>query len=86
MKASVALALLVICAVPAVAQKNKKEIVMPELPKNESTGLISYAGKEEVASTPKTVLYERALAWANSFYKNPADVIRLNNAIKSAES
>ena len=50
MKASVALALLVICAVPAVAQKNKKEIVMPELPKNESTGLISYAGKEEVAT------------------------------------
>ena len=76
MKISAAIILFTVLTTSAFAQKGKKEIIMPELPKNESTGLISYSGREEAASTSKSVLYDRALAWANGFYKNPAEVIR----------
>lgn len=76
MKISAAIILFTVLTTTVFAQKGKKEIIMPELPKNESTGLISYSGREEAASTSKSVLYDRALAWANGFYKNPAEVIR----------
>jgi hypothetical protein len=76
MKLTSGLILLIVLSLPSFAQKGKKEIVMPAMPKNETTGLISYSGREEAATTAKSVLYERALAWANAFYKNPAEVIR----------
>ncbi len=76
MKLTSGLILLIVLSLPSFAQKGKKEIVMPAMPKNETTGLISYSGREEAATTAKSVLYERALAWANGFYKNPAEVIR----------
>lgn len=76
MKLSTVVVLFIAFSFPALAQKGKKEIVMPELPKNEATGLISYSGKAEATATPKSALYDRALAWANGFYKNPAEVIR----------
>ena len=51
----------------------------PKLPVDEKTQLISYNKVNEVANVSKDELYKRALNWANTFYKNPSDVIRENN-------
>ncbi|MBL0340256.1 MAG: DUF4468 domain-containing protein [Bacteroidetes bacterium] len=62
------------------AQKNKQPIVIPDLPIDTTTGLYSYTKVVEVAGKNKTELYNKAFAWANTYYKNPADVIREKNA------
>lgn len=51
----------------------------PKLPVDEATKLISYNKVKEVANVSKDELYKRALNWANTYYKNPTDVIRENN-------
>lgn len=67
-------------ATPLVAQKNKQQpVVIPELPVDSTTGLYSYVKVVEVAGINKADLYKRAFAWANTYYKNPADVIREKN-------
>lgn len=45
-------------------------------PMNSETKLISYAKVVQADSADKNELYQRALNWANTFYKNPTDVIR----------
>lgn len=50
-----------------------------QLPIDEQSKLITYTNVVEV-NGPKTELYNRALSWANTFYKNPADVIREKDA------
>jgi Domain of unknown function (DUF4468) with TBP-like fold len=50
------------------------------LPVDDETKLITYKKVTEVAATSKTELYNRAFAWANVYYKNPANVIREKNA------
>ncbi len=64
------------CAISVTAQKGKTEVVIPQLPVNAETGLISYNGKSDSPGSTMNELYSKALAWANSYYKNPADVIR----------
>jgi hypothetical protein len=51
------------------------------LPIDEDTKLITYTKVVEVTGTSKTDLYNRGFAWANKFYKNPADVIREKDAV-----
>jgi len=69
-----------VLASPLVAQKNKQQpVVIPELPVDSSTGLYSYIKVVEVAGISKADLYKRAFTWANTYYKNPADVIREKN-------
>ncbi len=47
----------------------------PDMPIDENTNLVSY--REVVQMTGSSeVLYERALAWANKYYKNPMAVIK----------
>ncbi len=48
----------------------------PKLPMDEKGEKINYTGVIEVKGTTPGTLYERALLWANTFYKNPTDVIR----------
>ncbi|OQA12711.1 MAG: hypothetical protein BWY67_00122 [Bacteroidetes bacterium ADurb.Bin397] len=62
-----------------IAQKKKEPLVMPDLPTNTETGLFSYTEVVEVPSVSKAELYKRALAWANTYFKNPTDVIREKN-------
>lgn len=48
----------------------------PKLPMDEKGEKINYTGVVEVKGNTTGTLYERALLWANTFYKNPTDVIR----------
>lgn len=49
------------------------------LPVNDETKLITYDKVVEVAETKKVDLFERAVNWINSYYKNPTDVVREKN-------
>ena len=78
------LSLLLFCSfilsAPLMAQKGKGAMVAPpNLPVDAATGLYSYTSVIEVPGTSKDELYKRAFAWANTFYKNPTDVIREKN-------
>ena len=53
-----------------------QNIAGPKLPIDEKTKIISYSKVNEVANVSKDDLYKRALTWANTYYKNPKDVIR----------
>ncbi|MFN8154818.1 MAG: DUF4468 domain-containing protein [Bacteroidia bacterium] len=53
----------------------------PKLPVDEKSGLITYTKVTEITGTTAGVLYQRALEWANKYYKNPADVIRERDSI-----
>ncbi len=48
----------------------------PKMPVDEGTKLISYNKVSGVTGVSKDELYNRALTWANTYYKNPNDVIR----------
>ena len=48
----------------------------PKLPVDEKTKLICYSKAETVANITQDEFYKRALSWANSYFKNPKDVIR----------
>jgi hypothetical protein len=60
----------------AIAQKQKEPVPVPDLPMNMETSLYSYSAVVEVHGIGKDELYTRAFNWANSYYKNPVDVIR----------
>ncbi|MFM7217436.1 MAG: hypothetical protein ACKO1U_05405, partial [Bacteroidota bacterium] len=63
------------------AQK-KVEVAAPVLPVDSITKLISYEGVSEVKDVAADVLYQRALQWFKSYYKNPTELIRENDSIK----
>ena len=54
----------------------KQTFNTPEMPVDPETKLISYSSVIDVPGTPKNELYRRGLAWFNSYYKNPTEVIR----------
>src|SRR6187399_1301527 len=58
------------------AQKSKAPSAIPQLPTDSLTGLYSYSKVNQEQGVTKDQLYSRAFSWANSFYKNPGDVIR----------
>lgn len=60
----------------AFAQKDKTPApVAPNMPIDEETGLITY--KEVIPENgTATELYDRAMKWAKSFYKNTSEVIK----------
>lgn len=53
----------------------------PKLPVDEKTGLITYSKVNEVNGANAGTLYQRALEWANKYYKNPTDVIRERDSV-----
>lgn len=61
------------------SQKKGSTPVAPDMPIDDETQLITY---QEVIQENGTAqeLYERALKWAKSFYKNTAEVIKNNDA------
>jgi hypothetical protein len=69
-----AIALLILTAVVATFAQDTK--VAPKMPIDETSKLITYSNVVEMGSTKKDELFGKALAWCNTYYKNPADVIR----------
>jgi uncharacterized protein with TBP-like fold DUF4468 len=61
--------------VSAAAVANAQESSY-KFPMNSETKLISYSKVVQADSIDKNELYLRAFNWANTFYKNPTDVIR----------
>jgi len=66
----------VLFSTPSFAQKSKEEPVQVVIPKDKETGLYSYSGIVDVSGASKDELYNRAISWVQSYYKNPADVLR----------
>lgn len=56
------------------------EFKVPEMPIDGDSKLITYTEVVDVPGTSKSELYDRLLSWFNTFYKNPADVIREKDA------
>lgn len=52
-----------------------------KLPINPETKLVSYNKVVVVEGIDKSELFKRALNWANTFYNNPADVIREKDSV-----
>ena len=70
-------------SVQVIAQRGKTaEVVIPEMPISKTTNLISFKGKNSIAESYKELLFNRALEWANKYYKNPGDVIREKDLAK----
>jgi len=67
-------------SVEANAQKKKapEKIEIPEMPIDEDTKFVIYKEVIQQEGT-KSVLYDKAIAWAEKFYKNPKDVLREKN-------
>ena len=63
---------LLFCSILSYAQNS--------LPVDDETKLITYKKVTDVAGVAKAELYNRSFNWANTFYKNPANVIREKNA------
>jgi len=70
------LSFLLIVSAGAEAQN----IAATKMPVDEKTKLISYTKPKDVANASKTDLFNRALGWATTYYKNPTDVIREQSA------
>ena len=54
------------------------------LPLDPKTNLINFTQVKEVGNTTSMELYQRALSWASTFYKNPTDVIRERDSISGS--
>ncbi len=63
-----------VCAVFARGESPE----MPDIPVNERSNLIEYAGVVQVEGTAEE-LYERCLEWINEFFPNPHGVVRVRD-------
>ena len=61
------------------AQRKKDVVIAPEMPFDETTGLITYTGVIDT-KYEKADNFRKGLAWFNSFYKNTRDVIKKKDA------
>lgn len=69
-----------------LAQDKKQAFNTDNIPVDKISKLIDYTDVVQVKGTSTSVLYKRALAWFNTFYKNPTDVIRENDSTKGVIS
>lgn len=73
--------MMLVCALPVcIAQKNV-EIEKPVLPINEDTKLVTYREVIPENAGPQE-LYDRAMQWVKSYYKNIGEVIKSNDREK----
>ncbi len=76
----IALLILLVCPFTSiVAQKSKTAIQTPRMPIDSVSKLITYTEVVQVQGVKPNEFYKRAFDWANSYYKNPGDVIRERN-------
>lgn len=55
-------------------------ITVPVMPIDNESKIVTYQGTVEIAGSQKE-LYKKALAWFNSYYKNPAEKLRGTDSI-----
>ncbi len=60
------------------AQDNKQA---PKLPIDDATKLVTYSKVNEVAGVTMKDLYNRAIVWGTTYYKNPTDVLRERDSV-----
>ncbi|MDD6582022.1 MAG: DUF4468 domain-containing protein [Bacteroidales bacterium] len=80
MKKTLFIALIMCIAVAGFAQK-KTIPPVPNVPMDDETGLITYKEVIQENGTAKE-LYDRALVWAKSYYKNTGEIIKSADAEK----
>lgn len=80
MKAKLILLLFVCSFVTLLAQK-EVEYITPDLPIDETTKLITYKDVINEKGTPQE-LYDRAMEWVKTYYKNTAEVIKSSDRDK----
>jgi hypothetical protein len=68
--------LLIVALLPAMAGSLYSQTVSPKMPVDEITQLITYTDVVEEKGLNKDSLYNRALRWFKTFYKNPVDAIK----------
>ena len=61
--------------------QKKEEVVPPLFTIDENTQLITYQYAIPMKGEPDS-LYTRALTWANSYYQNPSQVIKITDTEK----
>lgn len=69
---------IVIAALMLVASGLKAQEIIPTIPVDPDTKLITYKEVVTVTGTP-TELFNRAIEWINKQYKNPADATKVRN-------
>lgn len=74
--------LLIVCMIASIAFAQTNQNVKVKMSIDETSKLITYSSVTDVAGINKTELYNRAIAWANKYYKNPAEVIREKDSVE----
>src|SRR4051812_44882948 len=73
----------IIFSVAGIAQKKQQpSLPPPQLPIDSLTKKITYESVVEVNGVTAEQLYKRALQWFQSYYKNPAEVIREKDSVQ----
>jgi hypothetical protein len=70
-----------LCALSSKSQKQTPSVPVA-VPVDAVTNLITYEGVTEISGIKAAILYQRALSWFRTFYKNPIEVIRENDSLK----
>src|SRR5690242_16930102 len=74
---------LMLTAAFAIAQDKDKQLFNTDnIPVDKISKLITYTDVVAVKGVSTAVLYKRAWAWFNTYYKNPTDVIRESDSTK----
>ncbi len=60
--------------------KNQVDLTPPQMPVDKTTNLITYTGVVQQQGTPEE-LYNKALAWAKSYFKNAERVIKAKDTV-----
>ena len=80
------IAALVLAATATGFAQKKKDIPPPppppELPMDNDTKKITYTEVVDVPGASAEQIYQRAMAWFKTYYKNPTEVIRENDSLK----
>jgi len=78
-KQFITLALMVLVSVAFGQKKNQVDLTPPKMPVDQSTKLITYAEVVQQQGTPEE-LYNKALNWSKSYFKNAERVIKAKDA------
>ena len=73
--------LLFVCSMGTLFGQKEVEYVTPDLPIDETTKLVTYKDVINEKGTPQE-LYDRAMEWVKTYYKNTAEVIKSSDRDK----
>ncbi len=76
LKSKWVLSIMFLCYCFSVNAQKNTEITRPEMPIDEETKIVNYKGVVELSGVTKDELYQRALNFFKSYYKNSSQVIQ----------